>query len=101
MTTRPRLRLGRHLLPGLTAIGVFVVFAVVILQSSFEESAGFPEGESIIANLGFALLDIEAGAIPVAGFLVAFIAIAVVLDAALSGAVMLATRDEEREGGPE
>ena len=35
--------------------------------------------------------------LPFVSFLVAFIAIAVVLDAALDGAVMLAKRDEEGE----
>lgn len=98
MTTRPRLRLGRHLLPGIVAIGLFVVFAVTILRAEFAEPAGFPEDESIIENIGFALLNIDAGAIPAEGFLVALIAIAVVLDAALGGAVMLATRDEPEEG---
>lgn len=97
MTTRPRLRLGRHLLPGLIAVGLFVVFVVAIIRSEFPEPTGFPVEESIVANIGFALLNIDAGAIPVEGFLVALIAIAVVLDAALGGAVMLASRDEEFE----
>lgn len=99
MTTRPRFRVGRHLLPGLAAVGLFAVLLAIILRSSFEEPLGFPEDESIIENIGFALLDIhELTTIDVAGFLVAFIALAVVLDAALGGAVMLATRDED-EGG--
>lgn len=98
MTTRPRLRVGRHLVPGLAAIALFAVLVIVILQSTFEDPLGFPAEESIIANIGFALLNIEAGAIEVEGFLVAFLAIAVVLDAALSGAVMLADRDEETGG---
>lgn len=98
MTTRPRLRIGQHLLPGLVAIGTAAFMLVVVLRSEFDESAGFPTDESIIENIGFALLNIDAGAIPAEGFLVAFIAIAIVLDAALSGAVMLGMRDEERGG---
>ena len=97
MTTKPRLRVGRHLVPGIVAIGLFAVFVTVILTSSFREPEGFPEGVSVIANIGFALLNIDAGHLGAEGFLVAFIAIAIVLDAALSGAVMLAWRDEGGE----
>lgn len=98
MTSRPQLRLGRHLLPGLAAVALFAIFVLLIAGATFDEYAGFPTEESILENIGFALLNIDAGGIPVAGFLVAFIAIAVVLDAALGGAVMLATRDDE-DGG--
>lgn len=98
MTTRPKLRVGRHLLPGLIAAGLFVLFAVSILRSEFAEPMGFPEEASVVGNIGLALLNIE-GAIPAEGFLVALIAIAVVLDAALGGAVMLASRDEEADEG--
>lgn len=98
MTSRPQLRIGRQLAPGLIAVALFVLFVVAILRSSFAEPAGFPADVSIIANIGFALLNVDAGAISSEGFLVAFIAMAVVLDAALSGAVMLASRDED-EGG--
>ena len=103
MTTRPRLRLGSHLLPGLIAVALFGVFVLAILRSSFGDPVGFPEDASIVANIGFALLDIDAGGVPVEGFLVAFIAIALVLDAALDGAVMLAKREPdeavETDGG--
>ncbi len=95
MTTRPRLRLGGHLLPGLIAIGIFVVFATVILRASFGEPVGFPSGDSVTAQIGYALLGIETDGSAVDNFLVAFIAIAVVLDAALSGAVMLASREDD------
>ena len=100
MTAAPRPRIGRHLLPGVAAIALFAVIAITVLRSTFDDPSGFPADESIIANIGFALLQIDAGGIPVEGFLVAFIAIAVVLDAALGGAVMLATRDDERGGEP-
>ncbi len=95
MTTRPRFRLGRHLLPGAIAIGIFAVLAFIILQTSFGEPVGFPADESVTAHIGYALLGIEANGIDVENFLVAFIAMAVLLDAALSGAVMLASRDSE------
>ncbi|PSQ60053.1 hypothetical protein BRD18_01875 [Halobacteriales archaeon SW_7_71_33] len=42
MTTRPRLRLGRHLLPGLVAVGLFVVLAVGVLAAPLGSAAGFP-----------------------------------------------------------
>ena len=96
MTTRPELRIGPHLLPGLIAVALFGVFVLAILRSSFGDPAGFPEDASIVANIGFALLDIDAGGVPTEGFLVAFIAIALVLDAALDGAVMLAREEPDR-----
>lgn len=100
MTTKPRFRVGRHLLPGVIAVALFGVFTAIIATSSFDEAIGFPEGVSVIANIGFALLNIDAGYLPAEGFLVALIALAVVLDAALGGAVMLAWREDE-EGDEE
>jgi NADH-quinone oxidoreductase subunit J len=101
VTTRPKLRLGSHLLPGLVAVALFVVFAAVFLTSSFEAPAGFPAGASITATIGYALIDLQRlGSVPTEGFLVAFIVIAIALDAALDGAVMLAkTEDEGRIAG--
>ena len=96
MTTRPKLRLGSHLLPGLVAVALFVVLAVVFLTSSFDAPAGFPVGASITANIGYALLDLQRlGTVPTEGFLVSFIVIAIALDAALDGAVMLAKTEED------
>ncbi len=52
MTTRPRLRLGRHLLPGLAAVGLFVVVTAAILAAPLGSAAGFPdEGALNEANL--------------------------------------------------
>ncbi|MFP4590081.1 MAG: proton-conducting membrane transporter [Halobacteriales archaeon] len=93
MTTRPRLRLGAHLLPGVVAVALFVVLAYVSLRADLGEVVGFPEGESITRNIGFALFDIPTS-IPSEGFLAAFLLIALVLDAALDGAVLLARREE-------
>ncbi len=92
MTTRPRLRLGRHLLPGLIAIAIFGVFAFVTLRAELGEAEGFPSEASVTADIGMALLNAPT-TIPTEGFLVAFILIALVLDAALDGAVYMAGRE--------
>lgn len=92
--SRPRLRLGGHLVPGLAAVALFAVMAFVFLGASFGSAAGFPADAHITAAIGYAMFDITTGAdVPSEGFLVAFIVIAVVLDAALDGAVMLAKRE--------
>jgi NADH-quinone oxidoreductase subunit J len=67
----------------------------VFLTSSFGEAAGFPGDGSITAAIGYAMFNLDAGAFPSEGFLVSFIVIAVVLDAALDVAVMLGEREEE------
>lgn len=97
MPTRPRLRLGSHLLPGLAAVALFCVFAFAFVTSSFPAAQGFPDGANITASIGYAMFNIDAGDVPAEGFIVAFFAIAMVLDAALDGAMMLASRDEEDE----
>lgn len=98
MTTRPRLRLGSHLLPGLIAVVFFGVLTFIFLGASFGDAAGFAEDAHITAAIGYALFNIGIGDVPSEGFLAAFILIALVLDAALDGAVMLAFRDDEEEG---
>ncbi|MCL7418490.1 MAG: proton-conducting membrane transporter [Halalkalicoccus sp.] len=97
MPTKPELRLGSQLAPGLAAVALFCVFAFVFVTSSFPAPQGFPDGANITASIGYAMFNIGAGDVPAEGFIVAFFAIAIVLDAALDGAVMLAKRDE-REG---
>lgn len=97
MTTRPQLRIGRHLLPGLIAVGLFIVLASIALISSFPSADGFPDNAHITAAIGFSFFNIDAGDVPAEGFLAAFLIIAIVLDAALDGAVMLATRDDNNE----
>lgn len=100
MTTRPRpIPLDRSLLPGLAAVAFFAVMAAVFLSAELgglTEDFGFPPGESVVGSIGAALIGIEA-AIPVESFVVALLLIAVALDAALDGSIMLATRDEEDE----
>ena len=95
MTTRPRLHDGSKL-PGLLAVGLFGFLTAVFLTSGFGTADGFADG-SVTRSIGYAMFNLDAGAVASEGFLVAFVAIAVVLDAALDGAVMLAKRDEEGE----
>ena len=98
MTTRPRLaEFDRGSVAGLSAVALFALMAAVFLAAPFADPSGFPAGESIVRGIGFALLDITAGEVGSEGFLAAFIIIAVVLDAALDGALMLATRDGGEE----
>lgn len=58
MTTRPRLRLGTHLLPGLVAVGLFVVLATGFVAAPIGTAAGFPaDGSLAAANVTAALAD--------------------------------------------
>jgi NADH-quinone oxidoreductase subunit J len=105
MTNKPRLNTEGSLVAGLAAVALFVVLAVVFAGVSFPSPAGFGEGAAITKSLGAAMFDIAPSAImdegetavPAEGFLVAFIVIGVLLDAALDGAVMLAKREEKGE----
>jgi len=98
MTTRPKpIDLDRSTVPGLAAFALFVVMATVFVRANFDVAEGFPAGESIVAGIGNALLGITSGTLVPEGFLVALILIAIALDAALDGALLLA----EREGGDE
>jgi len=105
MTTKPRLNTDGSLVAGLAAVALFAVLAVVFLGAGFPAPAGFPEGAAITKSLGAAMFDIAPGqlmdegeaAIPAEGFLIAFLLIGVLLDAALDGALMLAKREESGE----
>jgi NADH-quinone oxidoreductase subunit J len=103
VTTRPELKLGSHLVPGVAAVALFAVMAAIVLGASFPTPEGFPEGANITASIGYAMFDIAISAIEgqtlvgSESFLVSLLVIAVVLDAALGGAIMLARR--ETEGG--
>lgn len=98
--TRPRLRLGPHLAPGIVAVALFGVFAAVILQSNIGDPAGFPD-VGMTSEIGYSLLNLheELGheSISSEGFLVSFLLIALVLDAAVDGAYHLARREEDGE----
>ena len=101
MTTRPQLRDPSTFVSGIIAVALFVVMAAVFLGASFEEAAGFAADANITATIGYALMGLlEFGGETVVeseGFLAAFIIVALLLDAALEGSVMLA--DRELRGG--
>jgi NADH-quinone oxidoreductase subunit J len=103
VTSRPRpISLDRSLLPGLAALALFGLVAAVVLAadtSVLVDSWGFTAGESIVGSIGAALIGIEA-AIPVESFVVALLVMALALDAALDGSLMLAKRDDEEDGEP-
>jgi NADH-quinone oxidoreductase subunit J len=91
MTTRPRLYRGNKVV-GVLAVALFALLSAIFLTSGFGTSGPFPAG-SVTASIGYAMFNLPAGDIPGEGFLVSFIVIAIVLDAALDGAVMLGKKD--------
>ena len=101
MTNRPRLRLGKTLVPGLLAVGLFGLMALVVLNASFDGATGYPDGISITSEIGYALFDLgelsatEGNMSATEPFLAAFLLIAVALDAALDASLVLAKREEE------
>ncbi|MFC7020454.1 MULTISPECIES: proton-conducting membrane transporter [Haloarcula] len=105
MTTKPELSTEGSFVPGLAAVALFLVFVAVFMAASFPDPVGFGESAAITTSLGAAMFDIAPSvlmgegetAVPSEGFIVAFILIAVVLDAALDGALMLAKREESGE----
>jgi NADH-quinone oxidoreductase subunit J len=105
MTTRPEIKLGPHLWRGLSAMVLFGILTLVFLGADFGTPAGFAaieamDGTTITDVIGFAMFDIPHDSLADTGtetFLVAFIVIAFVLDAALEAAVMLARREEAGE----
>lgn len=93
MTTRPQLYRGQKVI-GVLAAALFAFLAAVFLTSGFGTSGPFPDG-SVTASIGYAMFNLPGGDIGGEGFLVAFIVIAVVLDAALDGAIMLAKKEDD------
>ncbi|GAB6878649.1 hypothetical protein JCM17823_09230 [Halorubrum gandharaense] len=90
--------IGGRLVPGLTVLILFGVMAATVLTSEFGEAAGFPEGESVVHNIGYALFNLGdhgVATIPSEGFLAAFLIVAVALDVAVDGAIYLARREED------
>ena len=94
MTSRPRPKVGSHLLPGLAAVALFAVIAAAVLTSSFGPAQGFPADANIAASIGRAMFGISGADVGGESFLVAFIVIALALDAALDGSLLLAKREE-------
>ncbi len=94
MTTQPRsIDLDRSMIPGLAAVALFVVMAAVFVTAEFGTPIGFEGQGSLVAGIGNALVGITSEELVPEGFLAALILIAVVLDAALDGTLMLARRD--------
>lgn len=93
MTTRPKLKLGSHLLPGLAAIGLFIVMTAAFLSASFPQPQGFPADANITASIGYAMFNLNLGDVAGESFLAAFIIIALTLDVALNGSIHLARRE--------
>lgn len=98
MTTRPHLRLGRALVPGVLAVVLFLVMTLIVLNVPFGTPEGFDAGASITANVGYAMFDMtplqEIDSEP---FLASFLLAAIVLDAALDASLVLAKREEAGE----
>jgi NADH-quinone oxidoreductase subunit J len=98
--SRPRLDTDIEPARGLAALALFVVLAYVSAVATFGAPTGFGEG-SITATIGYAMFDLaDRAAHDTEEFLVAFIVVAFVLDAALEGAVVLARREGKGEGDP-
>jgi len=102
MTTRPRpIEVDRRVLLGLIPLGLFVALAVVVLTTDFAavEVVGFGSGGlSIVEDIGYSFIGApELAELDTEDFLVALILIAILLDAALDGALMLAKRDDGGE----
>ncbi|MFC7073881.1 hypothetical protein ACFQJ7_03010 [Halovenus rubra] len=102
MTTGPRLiEINRSLVPGLIAVVLFGIMSTVFLTAdgtavfewAYTDPNAFPD-TSIVAAIGYTLIGAtEHGIESTENFIVALILIAVLLDAALDGALMLAKRD--------
>jgi len=96
---RPRIKRDLAWHRGLAAIALFVVLAAAFLNARFPTPAGFGEGAEVTRSIGAALFGLDpsavtsGGAVPAEGFLVALILIAILLDAALDGSLLLAKRD--------
>lgn len=102
--TKPNVKRDLDVVSGLAALALFVVMAAVFLRATFDAPAGFEEGASVTASLGYAMFNITGGFVPIAGegMLAVFLIIALVLDAALEGSIMLARRDsDEQEAVPD
>ncbi|WP_233204183.1 proton-conducting membrane transporter [Halegenticoccus soli] len=86
---------GSNLLPGLAAVGLFLVMVLAFAGASFPAPQGFGGDANVTASIGYAMFDIgNLGDVGAEGFLAAFLIVAIVLDVAIDGAVFLAKREE-------
>ncbi|WP_410765216.1 NADH-quinone oxidoreductase subunit J [Haloferax sp. DFSO60] len=95
MTTKPQLKLGSHLVPGIAAIALFVVMAAVFIGASFPNPQGFAQDANITASIGYTMFNLGFGDVEGESMLIAFEIIDLVLVGALVGAVLLARREDE------
>jgi NADH-quinone oxidoreductase subunit J len=102
VTNKPKLQRDLDVVSGLAALALFVVMAAVFLGATFDAPAGFEAGASVTASLGYAMFNITGDFVPIVGegLLAVFLIIALVLDAALEGSIMLARRESEEEEEP-
>lgn len=97
MTSRPRLERNSRQVVGVLALALFGVLVAVFLTADFASHQGFG-GNPITASIGYAMFNLDAGAVPSEGFLVAFEIVDITLVAALVGAIMLARRGGQSKG---
>ena len=96
MVTKPELKEDANYVNGLAASVLFVVLVAVFLTSGFGEAAGFAEGASLVAGIGYALMDLQSSSpVAVEGFLMTFEIVGLVLVVATVAAVTLARRQSE------
>jgi len=89
---------GGRVVPAIAVGALFALLTATVLSAEFGEAAGFPAGESVVHNIGYAMFNLgEHGiaTIPSEGFLAAFLIAAVALDVAVDGAIYLAKREED------
>jgi NADH-quinone oxidoreductase subunit J len=100
MATRPEFAVEANYQNGLAAGVLFVVFAAVFVTATFPDPVGFPDDASLVAGIGYALVDLTAQSpVETEGFLAAFELVGIILVAALVAAVMLASHESERVSG--
>ena len=98
MVSRPELKEETNYVNGLAAAVLFVVLVAVFLTAGFGEPAGFAEGASLVAGIGYALIGLRGSSpVPVEGFLATFEIVALVLVGAVVASVMLASRQRDDE----
>lgn len=102
MTTRPQLiDIDRRIVLGLIPLALFATIATFVLTTDFAavEVVGFEGGRlSIVEDMGYSFIGApEVAEIDTEDFLVGLVLIAILLDAALDGALMLAKRDDGGE----
>ncbi len=84
-----------RLLAGVGAVVIFGVIALSVYGSTFDQPVGF-SGGAVIEALGLAVINAPTELATI-GFVVPLVLLAIVLDAAVDGAIYLARRDSEEE----